>query len=80
MKCPKCGSSHILKNGKRGDKQNHICADCGRQFINNYSVLGYSQDVKKICLKMYCNGMGFRPDGVTKGRKSTCRGDFEGLG
>jgi transposase-like protein/HPt (histidine-containing phosphotransfer) domain-containing protein len=60
MKCPKCGSTHIRKNGKRGEKQNHICADCGRQFIDNYSVLGYSQDVKKICLKMYCNGMGFR--------------------
>ncbi|NUN67153.1 IS1 family transposase (plasmid) [Pseudanabaena biceps] len=60
MKCPKCGSSHIRKNGKRGDKQNHICADCGRQFIDSYSVLGYSQDIKKICLKMYCNGMGFR--------------------
>ncbi|WP_422394346.1 transposase-like zinc-binding domain-containing protein, partial [Pseudanabaena catenata] len=26
MKCPKCGSTHIRKNGKRGDKQNHICA------------------------------------------------------
>ncbi|ELS34846.1 insertion element protein [Pseudanabaena biceps PCC 7429] len=47
MKCPKCGSTHIRKNGKRGDKQNHICADCGRQFIDNYSVLGYSQDVKR---------------------------------
>ncbi|WP_422394347.1 transposase-like zinc-binding domain-containing protein [Pseudanabaena catenata] len=21
MKCPKCGSTHIRKNGKRGDKQ-----------------------------------------------------------
>ncbi|MBD2177924.1 hypothetical protein H6F42_13470 [Pseudanabaena sp. FACHB-1998] len=41
MKCPKCDS------GRRGDKQNHICADCGRQFIDNYSVLGYSLDVKK---------------------------------
>ncbi len=38
----------------------HICADCGRQFIDNYSRRGYSQDVKEICLKMYCNGMGFR--------------------
>ena len=60
MKCPKCGSTHIRKNGKCGDKQNHICADCGRQFIDNYSVLGYSQDVTEMCLKMYCNGMGFR--------------------
>ena len=60
MKCPKCGSSHIRKNGFRGEKQNHICADCGRQFIEHYSKRGYSQDVKEICLKMYCNGMGFR--------------------
>ena len=41
MQCPKCGSSHIRKNGKRGEKQNHICADCGRQFIDSYSQRGY---------------------------------------
>nr|WP_144052519.1 IS1 family transposase [Pseudanabaena biceps] len=46
MKCPKCGSTHIRKMGTRR-QTNHICADCGRQFIDNYSVLGYSQDVKE---------------------------------
>jgi len=60
MQCPKCGSSHIRKNGKRGAKQNHICADCGRQFIDSYSQRGYEPKVKELCLKMYCNGMGFR--------------------
>ena len=58
--CPECSSSHIQKNGKRRTKQNHKCVDCGRQFIDIYTVCGYSQDVREICLKMYCNGMGFR--------------------
>lgn len=60
MQGPKCSSSHIRKNGKREEKQNHICVDCGRQFIDNYTPRGYSKDVKELCLKMYCNGMGFR--------------------
>ena len=48
MKCPKCGSTHIRKNGKRGDEQNHICADCGRQFIDNYSAIAYSPKIKTM--------------------------------
>ncbi len=60
-KCPRCQSSHIRKNGHRRGKQNHICADCGRQFVENPKTnRGYSDDIRKICLKMYLNGMGFR--------------------
>jgi transposase-like protein len=61
MQCPKCGSSHIRKNGKRGAKQNHICADCGRQFIDSYSQHGYEPKVKELCLKMYCNAVVLNP-------------------
>ncbi|MBW4608177.1 MAG: IS1 family transposase, partial [Hassallia sp. WJT32-NPBG1] len=25
MECPRCGSSHIRKNGRKRGKQNHIC-------------------------------------------------------
>ncbi|HEY9908971.1 MAG TPA: IS1 family transposase, partial [Thermosynechococcaceae cyanobacterium] len=32
MQCPDCGSTRIQKNGHRKGKQNHICADCRRQF------------------------------------------------
>ena len=61
MECPECNSNHIRKNGIKKGKQNHLCVDCGRQFIDNYeSRRGYSDDVKRICLKMYVNGMGFR--------------------
>ena len=61
MKCPECKSEHIRKNGMRRGKQNHICVNCGRQFVENpQNHRGYSDEVRKICLKMYLNGMGFR--------------------
>lgn len=61
MQCPECGSTNIRKNGHRRGKQNHICADCQRQFIEDYQLhLGYPDEFKRECLQMYANGMGFR--------------------
>ena len=37
-----------------------ICVNCGRQFNHSYETKGYSDNVKRSCLKMYVNGMGFR--------------------
>ncbi len=60
MECPDCQSTHIRKNGKRRGKQNYICVSCHRQFIDSYTVQGYTDDIKQQCLRMYVNGMGFR--------------------
>ena len=60
MKCPRCESTQIGKNGCRRNKQNYICKHCGRQFVEFYAAKGYSDDAKRICLRMYVNGMGFR--------------------
>jgi transposase-like protein len=61
IKCPECKSTHVNKNGRKAGKQNHICVDCGRQFIEGYEAQrGYSEEVKRECLTMYVNGMGFR--------------------
>jgi IS1 family transposase/transposase-like protein len=62
MQCPECKSNHIRKNGiNRQGKQNYICVDCSRQFIDNYqSESGYSDDLRNECLTMYVNGMGIR--------------------
>ena len=60
MKCPECGDEHIRKNGHRQHKQNYICVGCRRQFLTEYELRGYSDDVKRLCLKMYVNGMGVR--------------------
>lgn len=61
MQCPECQSTHIRKNGKNKGKQNHICVSCRRQFIDCYEPRkGYTDEVKRECLKMSTNGMGFR--------------------
>lgn len=61
MECPECRSEKINKNGQRNGKQNYICKECGRQFIDCYEPpRGYSEQVKQQCLSMYVNGMGFR--------------------
>ena len=60
MKCPDCSGTHIRKNGHRQQKQNYICVTCGRQFLEEYGHRGYSDEVKRLCLKMYVNGMGIR--------------------
>lgn len=60
MKCPKCSSTDINRNGHCRGKQNYRCKACGRQFVESRSVRGYSDDAKRICLKMYRDGVGFR--------------------
>jgi transposase-like protein len=60
MNCPTCQSSQIRKNGHHRGKQRYQCKNCDRQFLESYSAKGYSDEVKRQCLKMYVNGMGFR--------------------
>ncbi len=33
MKCPKCESNLCRKNGRKSGKQNYLCKNCGRQFL-----------------------------------------------
>ena len=68
MNCPECNSTNVRKNGIKQGKQNHICYNCRRQFlIRNDKPPGYSDEVKRDCLKMYVNGMGFRAIERVKG-------------
>jgi TetR/AcrR family transcriptional regulator, regulator of autoinduction and epiphytic fitness len=60
IKCPYCESGNFSKNGRKRGKQNYMCRDCGRQFVEYYSPKGYSDEVRKQCLLLYLNGMGFR--------------------
>jgi hypothetical protein len=72
MACPECKSERINKNGCKRGKQNYICVECGRQFIENYeSHRGYAQEIKQECLTMYVNGMGFRAIERVKGIHNT---------
>ena len=68
MQCPECKSTHMRKNGKRRGKQNHICVACSRQFLAHYTPRqGYSDEVKRECLKLSVNGTGFRAIERVKG-------------
>lgn len=39
MKCPQCESTNYRKNGCRSGRQNYLCKNCGRQFIEPLSQL-----------------------------------------
>jgi insertion element IS1 protein InsB len=67
MQCPVCNSNHVNKNGRKKGKQNYICFDCKKQFIDSYDRRGYAQEIKEECLKMHENGMGFREIEKIKG-------------
>ena len=60
MKCPQCNSNKIIKNGYRRKKQSYRCRQCGRQFVEFPKIKPYSPEIKRLCLKMYLNGMGLR--------------------
>ena len=60
MQCPDCGCQHIRKNGHRRGKQNYICLACSHQFIKPSHPQRYSNDVKRLCLRIYVNGMSIR--------------------
>ena len=56
MDQPAFGRTDIEK-----ENTHHICCDCRRQFIDDYQLYrGYSDEVRRECLLMYVNGMGFR--------------------
>jgi hypothetical protein len=61
MQCLECQSTHVNKNLPKKGKYNYICVGCGRQFIDGYyRHKGYSENVKRECLKMSVNGMVFK--------------------
>jgi transposase-like protein len=60
MICINCQSNKVCKNGHRRGKQNYLCRDCGKQFLEFYSPKGYPDSIKEQCLTMYVNGLGFR--------------------
>ncbi|WP_442943152.1 IS1/IS1595 family N-terminal zinc-binding domain-containing protein [Nostoc sp.] len=45
MKCPRCESTSYRKNGRRNDKQNYLCKNCGKQFIEPAFPLSLETDL-----------------------------------
>jgi transposase-like protein len=60
MECPRCGSTHIRKNGRKyGKLWAHLC-DLWSSIYRLLRTLGYSEEIRSECLEMYVNGSGFR--------------------
>jgi len=45
MKCPNCNSTETVKNGRRKERQSHMCKHCGRQFPPTVALLGRCETI-----------------------------------
>jgi insertion element IS1 protein InsB len=59
MICPECQSSNLKKNSPKRGKQNYLCKNWIRQFIDSYLPLGYPDFVKNIAGIFTLNEMVF---------------------
>ena len=51
--CPDCNSIHVVKNGHiHNGKQNFLCRNCGREFIENPIQKRISQETKEMIDKL----------------------------
>lgn len=58
IKCKKCGSQTVVKNGKQFNSQRYKCKKCGKVFQETKSK--YSFEFKLECVKFYVRGVGIR--------------------
>lgn len=51
--CPRCGSSHVIKNGHiHNGKAKFACKDCRRQFVENPEWEPLSEETKALIDKL----------------------------
>lgn len=67
MQCVYCQSIHTCRNGHRRGKQNYLCQQCDRQFVDSCAFKGYPLKVKERCLKLHTQGTGYRAIGRETG-------------
>lgn len=53
MRCPRCNSEQIVKNGSiHTGKQKYLCKACGRQFVENRQQQAISAETKGFIDKL----------------------------
>lgn len=60
MECPTCASVELQRNGHRNHIQCYRCKRCGRQFLESYKQMRYSEDIKQLCVRMHSKGVSTR--------------------
>jgi transposase-like protein len=63
MDCPKCKSSHYVKDGLVRGKQRHKCKDCHYHYTVERKSDVKTPEIRRLALEMYLEGLGFRSIG-----------------
>jgi len=59
--CPECKSKRIIKNGRtKNKKQQYICKECKRRFIDYYSYQAYQPNLNQQIITLTKEGLGIR--------------------
>lgn len=60
--CKFCHSTNIMRYGKKNGKQNYMCKDCHRKFVNNidFEDMKYDPKVIALTLDLYFKGVSLR--------------------
>lgn len=62
IECKFCNSTEIIKYGKKNGKQNYLCKDCKRNFVNNidFENMKYNPKIVALTLDLYFRGLSLR--------------------
>jgi putative transposase len=62
QECKFCHSTNITKYGKKNGKQNYMCKDCHRKFVNNidFEDMKYNPKIIALTLDLYFRGLSLR--------------------
>jgi len=62
QECKFCHSINIMKYGKKNGKQNYMCKDCHRKFVDNvdFEDMKYNPKIIALTLDLYFQGLSLR--------------------
>jgi transposase-like protein len=63
MDCPKCKSSHHVKDGIVRGKQRYKCKDCHYHYTVERKSDVKTPEIRRLALELYLEGLGFRSIG-----------------
>ncbi len=72
MRCPKCESDKLLKDGKVKGRQRHRCKECGYRHTVILKSTAKPQSTKRLALQLYLEGLGFRSIGRILNVSNVC--------
>jgi len=62
LECKFCKSNNIMKYGLKNGKQNYMCKDCNRKFVDNidFENMKYNPKIIALTLDLYFRGLSLR--------------------